>query len=314
MEVVDQLQRLVAERTGRLPLLLTPIKTGKFNSSFLVDMGDETWVARVAPSPDSVFCFYERDMMRQEPGIHNLLLSQTQVPVAPVVLTDFTRDIIPKDVMILLRLPGDPMSVRPLSAARRHRALFELGEHLAAVHSLQAQQYGYLGEHTPMAPKRSWREAFIAMWHALVDDVCSVGEYTDEEADRLRSFLEEHSPAFNHDPPASLLHMDVWEQNILVNDGGGVTGILDWDRALYGDPEIEFAVMEYCGMTEESFWQGYGQAPPSGRDAEIRRLAYLLYEIQKYIVIEKGRNGQLPRARQFKERVFSMMDDAVARR
>ncbi len=311
MESAEQLRELVAARTGRIPQALNPIKTGKFNTSYLLDMGEDTWVARVAPPPDSVFCFYEKDMMRQEPGIHRLLLSETDVPVAPVVFIDFTRETVPTDVMVLKRLPGDPLSDRLLSGTQRSQALYELGAHLCAVHNLQTAQYGYLGEHAPLAPESSWKAAFAAMWRALVDDVRSVGEYTEEEAACLLSFLGERSAAFEHNPPASLLHMDVWEQNILINSDGHVTGLLDWDRALYGDPEIEFAVMDYCGMTGESFWKGYGRERPSGPDADTRRTAYLLYEIQKYIVIEKGRNGSVQRARQFKDRVFSVVYDAM---
>ncbi|OUL36382.1 hypothetical protein BV372_08175 [Nostoc sp. T09] len=56
-----------------------------------------------------------------------------------------------------------------------------------------------------------------------------------------------------------MLHMDVWFQNILVDSAGNVTGLVDFDRALWGDPEIEFAVLDYCGISEPAFWRGYGR-------------------------------------------------------
>ena len=61
------------------------ITTGKFNTSFFVKTEDEELVLRIAPPRDAVFVFYEREMMRQEPEIHALVLSQTSVPVARIV-------------------------------------------------------------------------------------------------------------------------------------------------------------------------------------------------------------------------------------
>ena len=93
-------------------------------------------------------------------------------------------------------------------------------------------------------------------------------------------------------PVPTVLHMDVWHQNILVGETGEtVTGLLDWDRALWGDPEIEFAVLDYCGISTPAFWQGYSRTRDVSRSAQVRRVFYLLYELQKYIVIRAGRNG-----------------------
>ena len=83
-------------------------------------------------------------------------------------------------------------------------------------------------------------------------------------------------PLFDRPVPAALLHMDVWAQNILVDDGGRLTGLVDWDRALWGDPEIEFAVLDYCGISTPAFWQGYGRERDLSEPAQVRRVFYLL--------------------------------------
>ena len=74
----------------------------------------------------------------------------------------------------------------------------------------------------------------------------------------LHEILRRETTAFEHDPPASLLHIGVWAENILAGDEGELTGLVDWDRALWGDPEIEYAVLDYCGISELEFWEGYG--------------------------------------------------------
>jgi aminoglycoside phosphotransferase (APT) family kinase protein len=74
----------------------------------------------------------------------------------------------------------------------------------------------------------------------------------------MRRLLDRHIDVFDRPVPASLLHMDVWAENILADERGRLRGLIDWDRALWGDPEIEFAVLDYCGISEPAFWEGYG--------------------------------------------------------
>ena len=94
----------------KLALSFRPIRTGHFNTSFFVQAGPEEFVLRVAPARDEVFVFYERDMMRQEPGLHALLLERTDVPVARVLAYDDSHDLIERDYLLMQRLPGRPLT------------------------------------------------------------------------------------------------------------------------------------------------------------------------------------------------------------
>ena len=95
--------------------------------------------------------------------------------------------------------------------------------------------------------------------------------------------------------------MDIWSQNILVDSAGNVTGLVDFDRALWGDVEIEFAVLDYCGISEPVFWEGYGAERDTSPPALIRRQFYLLYEVQKYMPIAIWRGNDAARAMGYKE-------------
>ena len=297
------LRRYITKINGNIEF--TPIPTGKFNTSYFVHAGRQEYVLRIAPPQDSVFVFYEKGMMRQEPGIHELLLQKTAVPVARVLAFDDSHEVIPHDFLLMERLPGNPLS--SIWHVNESIVLRQVGEALAQTHRLTADNYGYLGEHVPMTPQATWNEAFLIMWRKLIDDVSAVGYYTDEECYRLLTLLDTHLSLFNREVPASLLHMDVWGQNILVDDQSHLTGLVDWDRALWGDPEIEFAVLDYCGISKPAFWEGYGQQRDYSHAAQVRNLFYLLYEIQKYIVIRHGRNHNPNSARQYKQQVMQLV-------
>lgn len=275
------------------------IRTGKFNTSYFIDTDADPLVLRIAPPSDSVFLFYERGMMRQEPGIHRLLREKTTVPVAEVIAFDDSREAIDRDYLLMERLPGEALS--SALSVDPEQTLYETGRCLAQVHAVTAERYGYLGEHRPMEPRPSWAEAFREMWRRLLEDIEQVGFYTEAEREALLELLDRHQPVFDRPVPASLLHMDIWAQNILVDRAGNLTGIVDWDRALWGDPECEFAVLDYCGISEPAFWRGYGKERDASPQASVRRIFYLLYELQKYIVIRAGRNGDRASAARYRQ-------------
>ena len=122
----------------------------------------------------------------------------------------------------------------------------------------------------------------------------------------MRDLFRLHEAHFERPVPAALLHMDIWSQNILIDEAGNVTGLVDFDRALWGDVEIEFAVLDYCGISEPAFWAGYGRQRDQSQAALIRRQFYLLYEIQKYMPIEVWRRNNRPKAQGYKEQCFAM--------
>jgi len=284
---------------------LERITTGKFNTSYCVETPDESLVLRIAPDPNAVFLFYEKDMMRQEPGIHALLRRETSVPVAGILAYDDAHDVIDRDFLLMERLPGRPLCDTP--SADAESVLRQVGECLAQAHRLTRDQYGYLGEHAPMPPQPTWAEAFHVMWRKLIDDIAGVGHYDQQEARALLALLDRHMALFDRPAPASLLHMDVWSQNILVDGQSTLTGLVDWDRALWGDPEIEIAVCDYCGISHPAFWEGYGQERDASREAQLRNVFYLLYEVQKYIVIREGRSHDSAAARRYKQQTMDMV-------
>lgn len=293
----------VAEHQGSP--IFTPIPTGKFNTSYFVRVDGQELVLRIAPPRNAVFVFYEREMMRQEPAIHALLLEKTTVPVAKIIAFDDSQTLISHDFLLMERLPGEPMSLS--FVMNQNKVLRQVGNALAQTHQLTAEQYGYLGEHAPMPPQDTWNEAFLMMWRKMIEDVASVGYYSTEECNWLYQLLETYIGVFERQVPASLLHMDIWGQNILVDKQGNLSGLVDWDRALWGDPEIEFAVLDYCGISQPAFWEGYGHRRDHSNAAQIRTLFYLLYELQKYIVIRHGRSHDPGSARQYKEQVIQLV-------
>jgi len=276
---------------------------GKFSEVFAVSGADGEYVLRVAP-PDTVLqLFYEYRMMRQEPGIHARLLAETEVPVPPILAHDFSRTKIDRDFLVMPRTAGTPLSDALLAPAARARTLREWGKWVREIHGLEesGNRFGYVGDHLCMEPQTNWRAAFEVMYTKLLDDIAGCGVYDGETRDQALRLLQDNLHVFESCSTSRLCHGDLWVTNVLVDGEGGVTGVLDFDRACWGDLEWDLAIAEYCGVTQPPFWEGYGQRIEThSGDAAVRRLFYLLYEHQKYIVISmSSRRNDPARARRY---------------
>jgi len=286
---------------------------GRFSQTFRVTGPGGQHVLRVAP-PDSVRqLFYEHRMMRQEPGIHARLLAETDVPIPPILAHDFSRDRIDRDYLLMPLLPGTPLSEAGLAPDAKARALREWGRHVAKIHTITdpAGRFGYLGEHECMTPRASWPEAFAEMFRRELVDIVACGIYDQATADMAFKLLDKHLPIFGHCDTSRLLHGDLLVTNLLVKPDGAVTGVIDFDRACWGDVEWDLAIAEYCDVTQPSFWDGYGHLVETHQgEAAIRRMFYLLYEHQKYIVISMSiRRDDLAGARRYARDSLAVMDN-----
>ncbi len=264
------------------------IRSGRFSDTYTITSYEDEYVLRIAP-PDSVLqLFYEYRMMWQEPRIHKLLLEYTDVPVPEIVAYDFSRHIIDRDYLIMKRLPGTPFNEVRLDGETMNRALFEWGDHVSSIHSIKDEKnrFGYLGEHNCMEPQQSWADAFSVMFRKELEDILDANVYDEKTVDFAYGLLQDNIKIFNNCTDSRLCHGDLWVTNLLVHTDGSVTGLIDFDRSCWGDIEWDMAIAEYCGITRPSFWRGYGkEVETHSGEAAIRRMFYLLYEHQKYIII-----------------------------
>ncbi|MHA1793489.1 MAG: phosphotransferase family protein [Promethearchaeota archaeon] len=324
-DLKERALRLVKEHVGQVPSKISRVTTGLFNDTFIISFNEDVsidynreflkinkLILRIAPRDDTGFIFYEKNMMWQEPDIHALLLAKTSVPVPRIFVADFSRELIDRDFLLMEFMQGIPLSnAKFLNKGMISNILYQVGIYLKEIHSIHFKEHGYRGKHSPCPTRDNWPDAFAIMWDYLLKDLVNCKAYTKEEARIFLDAIEDKKECFRMDSRASLLHMDIWSQNILVNNLGKVTALVDWDRSLSGDPEIEFSVLDYCGISSNSFWRGYGTNPKDDDDFKVRRLFYLLYEHQKYIIINILRKKDARLADRYKRESLSILKEII---
>lgn len=271
------------------------IGSGHYNDSYYVDGKQGRFVLRVAPADDVPKLFYEIDMMKSEVSIHRLVRDRTDVPVPRIVHHDFSREVIDTDYLIMEYIEG-------ISGFFDQQ---ELGRYVRQIHAIEAKECGYPGRAAPTGS--SWPDIFHVYVRMILDDCISSGVIGKSEYEYIMSMYDRHWDVVVDISPR-LLHLDLWAENILTVNGR-ITALLDFDRGLYGDPELEFAVLDTYGHSTPEFFRGYGQARPSDAKAQIRQRLYIVYELIKYAFIRVARGGSMSTGRSHVARCKRILEE-----
>jgi len=250
---------------------------GLYNTVCFLETSIGKVVLRIAPPDDVPKLFYEELMMRAEPGIHELVRSRTGIPAPRILFHDFSRSVIDADYLIMEHVSG-------------HSGGFseaELGAYVRQLHAIHGDDFGYPQRDMPTFP--TWRETMLAYVHHIFEDCTAAGALERSTADWFVNKYRQYEDVFAA-PSPHLLHLDLWRANILAEEGR-ISGILDFDRGMFGDPELEFAVLDTYGLATCEFFKGYGSPRPSDTNARLRQKLYVVYELIKYAFIRLARGG-----------------------
>src|SRR5688500_2245261 len=116
-----------------------------------------------------------------------------------------------------------------------------LGAAIARVHAVTGSFFGYEGQR---AHASTWRGAFTAMVESLLADGEAWHVELPVPADRIRAAVDRHGPTLDTVDRPALLHFDLWDGNVLATVDNGVatlSGLVDGERNLYGDPLLDFS-------------------------------------------------------------------------
>jgi aminoglycoside phosphotransferase (APT) family kinase protein len=246
----------------------SPLGGGTYNAVFRVSAREGEFVLKVAPC-DQPGLTYERELMRTEALF--CTLAPDVAPVPDVVFTDHTS------VLLTTCLAGQPLFGR--SDVDRPLIRRQLGQTVKTLHGITGPGFGYpqLGLHA------TWTEASSGMFDAVLADAERYGVQLPNPG------LVKHAAAFDEVSRPALVHFDLWDGNVLVDDTG-LTGLVDGERAFWGDPVAEFVSLALFGSIEddEDFLTSHGFEFTDA--ARVRLAAYQAY-LYSIMLIERVPRG-----------------------
>jgi aminoglycoside phosphotransferase (APT) family kinase protein len=230
---------------------ITEHTDGWFNAAHGVRLDDgRELVLKVAPSSDLTLLRYEVELMRTE--IHFFSRARgAGVPMPAVHHAD-------PDAGVLLM---DSLRGRTLDAVKNdlHRDVLlsirrQIGTVAARITSVTGPLFGY-PRRDGRTRSASWRVSFLAMVDDILLDATELDATLPLSPDEISSRIDRHAALLDDVTTPCLVHFDLWDGNIFVNDDGhgwDVEGVIDGERAFYGDPIAELATIAALTPEDEA--------------------------------------------------------------
>ena len=266
---------------------VAPLGGGTFNDVSRVTLSDgRRLILKVPPPPEVPLLTYERGILRTEALFYDLAAPHPQIPA--VIHAGFGHRDGVGDFLLMTELPGEPWPAVAdrITDHQRQRLRGELGGIVAGLHGMTGRGFGYPAQ--PLAA--SWRAAFGGMLDTILAEAEQYQVTLPRPAGEIRQLAARHESALDEVTTPVLVHFDLWDGNILVDLDGGtprVGGLIDAERAFWGDPLAEFVSLALLGdiRRDETFLAGYREAGGPARLDASSPVRLALYRSYLYLIM-----------------------------
>jgi aminoglycoside phosphotransferase (APT) family kinase protein len=303
-----QLGTLIRGALGTEVTSAEELVDGFANAVWLLTLEDgREVVLKVAPPPDLDLLRYERALLRTEALVYHLA-APAGVPLPRLLHSGFDDPELGSDYLIMSALDGVPWNQASLSdeedAALRH----ELGRHVAALHTVPGDGvygYPYAGLTGP-----TWRDAFLVMTGALLDDAVRYNTPLPCSLVDIAGALHSNAGVLDAVTTPALVHFDLWPGNVFLSQQPGgpprIMALIDHERAFWGDPLADFVTPTIFGelRDDDPMLAGYREAGGRLDLTPGARTRDALYRVYLYLIllVEAG-------PRQYPEEAYARIRD-----
>lgn len=247
---------------------------GWFNTAYLIEAScGKEGVVKVAPSRETDVMTYEQDIIEAEYHIMTLVDDETDIPIPKVLHHDFSESEVPYRYFIMEKLDGSPYIhlKEQLDEQDKYNIMFTLGEYTKKMNALTGDKYGYFGDSHKKFD--TWYLAFRHMVQCLIDDAKAKDVDLGFPYNFPIQVVDQLKPALDVVDKPSLIHTDLWDGNFFVHESE-ITGIIDFERAAYGDILMEYFCWADGG---KDHLKGIGINPENTPYFKERTLLYRFY-------------------------------------
>lgn len=284
----EQIEKLVVVNFGDNCRIgkVEELKGGMFNSAYLIERLNEKdkIVLKVSVSENTPILSYEKVTTYTEVEVYKLLEQKTTIPIPKLLAYDFSRKYISSDYFFMTAQEGQTMLKVKLEKNNRDNIMKELAGYFAQQHRIKGEYFGYFTREDQYRYS-SWKDAFCHMMDMILKDGKAHNRKLPYE--RYEKLLKEKGQYLDSVMEPTLVNYDLHPGNIFLkksNDQYVIEGIVDFERAFWGDPYADFPaafLMTDDVSKRESFWKAYKEAADINHDItkeeKIRLLMYRLY-------------------------------------
>ena len=251
---------------------------GTFNTTYRIAFTNQAKVIlRVAPPQNPNTYWEEAFLMRREHAIQPYFASVAGL-MPKTLAIDFTHQLIDRDYMFQTFIEGERWDdVWDELTPEENNFLWDrFGRLLKQIHDVRGEAFGLP---RPGFQFERWSQTII---DRLARTLQAANELALDVPDLMQILeaIRAHPEQLDEIQTPRLLHGDLWLFNLLVarqEAGPAIVGVLDADRAWWGDPMADWTMFILAHAEPEEghahFWQAYGQ-PEATRAARFRKTVY----------------------------------------
>lgn len=260
-EQIEAMARRAFDGLGLAPGAdaVTELKQGWFNAAYDIRLayGREV-ILKIAPPQGAEVMLYEKDIMATEVAAMRLVRANPAIPVPEIFAFDRVHDLCDADYFFMEKIYGHNLEHVKASLPAETQAALEqhIGEIIREINGFPGVYFGYDGNPDLRAP--TWKEAFIKIVEAVLEDAARKDAVFDFSYEELRAAIQRHAPALEEITTPCLVHWDAWDPNFFVREDR-IVGIVDFERALWAEPLMEAQFRQFQGDGITHSMRGYGK-------------------------------------------------------
>ncbi len=251
---------------------------GMCNVTYDIAFGDGSEsILKIAAKDRSGNTSNEVNLMQAEVNAMRLVAGKCSCKVADVQYYDTSNTICDGNYFFMEKLPGDNFFLIRESLSEEEIAGInkEIGKISKELSNIQNPDFGFLGDEIRFVALYDFVKYMLMN---LISDAEKKNIDLGYDKQFFQEQLESDKDFFKEVTHASLVHWDMWEGNVFVK-AGHVSGIIDWERALWGEPFMDDRFRMH--NRGQDFLEGFGQT--SFSEDELKRMRW--YDVILYLTM-----------------------------
>lgn len=241
-------RRIITHHFGNPPKRVKHLQSGLSNFVFMVTHSEGDFVVRISPEPARLNAFIKEQWA---------MAKARNVGVPTPEILEVGNEIVPSPYMVSRRVIGKEASFHP----KRLEILREMGKYAALINSIPTSGFGSTFDWSSnrLSRNESWGE-FLDKELDLEARLRSLEKRRMLPASQIKKLRSILKRAAGSTAKPRLTHGDIRLKNVLVDEDGRITAILDWEDCtsnLSPQWELSIALHDLSIDEKQEFLIGY---------------------------------------------------------
>lgn len=269
----DKLREMVALAFPERELTAScELTDGLCNALYKITLDDgKTVILKIAAEGRRGLLNNEPCLMKTEVEALRIAAEGGCAPVPRVLFHSTDTSVCGGEFFFMEFAPGESLGKvrQSLTKDELRRYVIKTGELVKSISNVTGTRFGIVGCDATFGCQH---ELFLWMLRNVTENAREKSVDFGVPYEKILSLAAAEKSLFDEVEVPRLVHYDIWENNLMVKDGE-IVSVLDWERALFGDPLMEDRFRRYS--RNPLFYEGFGISTPT--EGQLRRM--LWYDI-----------------------------------